>query len=666
MGFWLAGKEAPDGPRVALFAPLPPAKTGTADYAEALVARMAPLGDLDVFRTVPPRFNPSAYDVLVYHIANNPYHADFYQLALRHPGVIVLHDPNLHYLIQSLTLHRGETEAYLRETLYEVFGSEAAPAADAPVDTPPSRRFSMLRRILDRSRGAIVHSRFAEREVLRRGFEGPLAVIPHGADARDLDPAQCRRRLGLGAGPVIGVFGYQRPDKRILECLRLFHRLLGAHPEAELVVAGAPHPEVPLAESVSDLGLDGKVRLLGFMPDVQAFDECLAACDIILNLRRPTLGETSGTLMRSLGLGRVAFVTDEGACDDIPDGVCVKIPADDLEFDVARECLLWLCSDAQARRDIGLRAQEWVRGHCSWEAVAARHWDFVRQCAAPGKRPEARAEAIDRLRGENATGAYLERWVRPETPAGRYFREHEARLIHTLALTPAAGPRDRVLEMGCYLQITPALRDLLGYGEVRGCYAGSGPSDYREIVSRDRERFACYIDLFNAEADRFPYPDERFTTVLCCELIEHLERDPMHMLEEIHRVLKPGGFLVLTTPNVTSLRATAAMLRGSHPAHYNVYPDPRAERSAGDRHHREYTPGEVQRLLQDAGFVVERVETGPYSHGGPLHNDWVEALLAHHKLPAGLRGDCIFAVGKKDSLPRNRLPSWLYEQQAGG
>ena len=96
----------------------------------------------------------------------------------------------------------------------------------------------------------------------------------------------------------------------------------------------------------------------------------------------------------------------------------------------------------------------------------------------------------------------------------------------------------------------------LGYGEVRGCYYGPrGTTDHRTAVSIDGERFECEIDLFDAEKDPFPYPDEHFSTVLCCELIEHLAEDPMHMMAEINRILRPGGHLVLTTPNIASLRA---------------------------------------------------------------------------------------------------------------
>ena len=153
--------------------------------------------------------------------------------------------------------------------------------------------------------------------------------------------------------------------------------------------------------------------------------------------------------------------------------------------------------------------------------------------------------------------------------------------------------------MGSYLQITPALETRLGYGEVRGCYYGpAGKVDQRSVQSIDGEQFHCALELFDAEKDRFPYDDGYFSTVLCCELVEHLTEDPMHMMAEINRILRPGGHLVLTTPNIGSLRAIAAILTGYHPGFFPAYIRPRVEGEEPEaRHNREYTAREIALLV---------------------------------------------------------------------
>jgi SAM-dependent methyltransferase len=242
-----------------------------------------------------------------------------------------------------------------------------------------------------------------------------------------------------------------------------------------------------------------------------------------------------------------------------------------------------------------------------------------------------------------------------------YFETHQSRLAKTLEITPPAGPCDRVLEMGAYLQITPALKTRLGYSEVRGSYYGpAGRVDHRTVTSDEGEAFACYIDHFDAERDRFPYPDGHYATVLCCELIEHLAADPMHMMAEINRILKPGGHLVLTTPNAAGLRAIAAVLQGYHPGFFNAYIRPSQDGETEARHNREYAPREVRRLLENAGFQVVSLETGEFRDEPHPEFAWVRHLLQQYKLDPELRGDGIFAVGRKAGPVKERYPGWLY------
>ena len=185
--------------------------------------------------------------------------------------------------------------------------------------------------------------------------------------------------------------------------------------------------------------------------------------------------------------------------------------------------------------------------------------------------------------------------------------------MRTLEITPPATPgaHSRLLEMGCYMQITPALHRFLGYQEIRGSYFGrAGRTDFKVAHSATGEKFSCYIDLFDAEKDQFPYPDEFFDTVLCCELVEHLSLDPMHMMAEINRVLKPGGYLVLSTPNITGARGLQAILDSRHPGLFHTYVVPRPGTEEEGRHNREYTPADVRVLFESSGLELLRLETG--------------------------------------------------------
>src|ERR1044071_4425043 len=104
--------------RVAYFSPLPPARSGIADYSQALIEHLRPLLDLTVFSTPSQPFDPAPFAAALYHIGNNPSHTSIYETALRHPGVVVLHEGNLHHLVADLTIRRGDWDGYLAECEY--------------------------------------------------------------------------------------------------------------------------------------------------------------------------------------------------------------------------------------------------------------------------------------------------------------------------------------------------------------------------------------------------------------------------------------------------------------------------------------------------------------------------------------------------------------------
>jgi SAM-dependent methyltransferase len=265
-------------------------------------------------------------------------------------------------------------------------------------------------------------------------------------------------------------------------------------------------------------------------------------------------------------------------------------------------------------------------------------------------------------RGIRVEPEYLRGWA-ADNGSRDYIEHHIDRLEKTLEITPPGGPDDRILEMGAYLQITPALKTRLGYGEVRGCYYGeAGKVDHHVVRSDAGEEFVCDVDLFNAEKDCFPYEAGHFSTVLCCELIEHLSEDPMHMMAEINRILKPGGHLVLTTPNIASMRAIVAIVEGYHPGFFPAYirPAPQGEETEA-RHNREYTPKEIAQLVADAGFDLVRLETGPFKDVPKPEHAWAAHMLERYKLSTDLRGDGIYAVARKTGPVRRRYPAWLYE-----
>jgi SAM-dependent methyltransferase len=326
-----------------------------------------------------------------------------------------------------------------------------------------------------------------------------------------------------------------------------------------------------------------------------------------------------------------------------------------------------LVSRPEMARQLGERAKDYVARECNWATVAAQYAGFLDAVVhgkewAPDKESPFNAETQRTAETwPQPTLEYLRGWATGEASAS-YLNTHSTRLLKTLEITPPGGPDDRVLEMGAYLQITPALRSKLGYGEVRGCYYGKlGRIDHRTVTSAEGEAFECEIDHFDAEKDVFPYPDGHFATVICGELIEHLFEDPMHLMSQVNRILKPGGHLVLTTPNIAALRGISGILQGYHPGFFHAYIRPAEGTGEVDaRHNREYAPREIQQLLENSGFEVTVLETGEFRDEPHPEFGWILHLLERYRLSAELRGDGIYAVGRKTGAVRERYPAWLY------
>jgi hypothetical protein len=132
---------------------------------------------------------------------------------------------------------------------------------------------------------------------------------------------------------------------------------------------------------------------------------------------------------------------------------------------------------------------------------------------------------------EAAIEAFLSSIDIPEPNVCAYLQEHKERLIRTLSLLSLGNPRSSALELGSYLHIAAAMEQVLGYEAVRSAYhSASIGRDTRSLPIKGRQPFTTEIDLFDVESHVLLYSDSIFDLVLCCELIEHLVHDPMHML----------------------------------------------------------------------------------------------------------------------------------------
>ncbi len=307
--------------RVAVFTPLPPAKSGVAHYASLILPGLAKRVEVRAFDSF-ENYNRADFDEVIYQLGNNPHHEVMYAEAMREPGVIVLHDLVLHHLIVEMTLARGDAEAYVA-ALEASHGDAGAAWARGRAAGLHSEMGNFLLpasvEVANRSRAVIVHNEYARTRLIDFGVTTPIHVVAHPFVHEEC--SMDRASLGLTAEHrVIGFFGFLTSAKRAEVVLEAFRIAREKDPRLVLLIVGEAAPNI----DVEALRREG-VMMTGYVAD-EDFAAYYSIADRLVNLRYPTAGETSGTLIRALDAGKPVAVSDYAQFAEFPDDCVVKIP----------------------------------------------------------------------------------------------------------------------------------------------------------------------------------------------------------------------------------------------------------------------------------------------------------------------------------------------------
>ncbi len=359
---------------VGFFAPLPPAKTGVADYAAALLQALRKHGDV----------KPDAPgDIALYHVGNNQLHGAIYDRALEKPGVVVLHDA----VLQHFFLGRFNEPQYVDEFIFnygewtrslagDLWKHRARSGAD-----PRYFAWPMLKRIASTALTIVVHNPAAAAIVRRHAPDARIVEIPHlflmPQVPEAVDTLRFRNELRLGARTMlIGLFGHQRESKRIAVVLRALERVWQSGADVRLLIAGS-FASSDLERSLAGQLSDPRILHVGYLPE-RDFWRYAAAVDLCINLRYPTAAETSGVAIRLMGIGKPVVFSDGAEIARIPENACLRVETGPAEEELLANYIAWLARDRESAEEIGRRAGEHIAAHHAVEHVAAAYWEVLR------------------------------------------------------------------------------------------------------------------------------------------------------------------------------------------------------------------------------------------------------------------------------------------------
>ena len=380
--------------KVVVFTPLPPSPTGIADYSQMLLQGLGsrqPGWDIEAYtesEAAAVDWSPSTLPV--YQMGNSPHHDFIYRFVFRQPGVLVLHDLVLHHSRLASYLASPEVTDYRKDlgnkqkraralARLEEYAAEVEAAyprqgpsvAEVAIRTGGGRllyAYPLYELLVRASKMTLVHSLAARRQVLEACPESKVRRVRMGIELPDPVPREeARRRLGLGPGLILSSFGLVTPEKRIAMALRCVKRLLDEGFDAYYFLVGGSVPHFDALEQARSMDIAHRVKLTGRVSE-EDFWLYAFASDICLNLRFPSAGETSATLLRLMAAGRAVMITDQTHYLDFPDRVVSRVSLEGDEdglFCDVKELLL----HPERRKRIEERARRFIADQHSLDAM---------------------------------------------------------------------------------------------------------------------------------------------------------------------------------------------------------------------------------------------------------------------------------------------------------
>jgi glycosyltransferase involved in cell wall biosynthesis len=383
--------------------PLPPAETGIADYAFEILARLKNHFDIVIvddgdcrasanallLPTMPTAVwrdlrTRSSRGIDIYHLGNNRFHTGILERALGHPGLCAIHDASLTGLLSSTPKLRPAFRRFAEYDLgvhadrfikarerFEIFGWQ-------------DFLLRSLGLVADSSLGIVVHSEYVESLIRRRHQPHHLFRLHHhlADEFRSREGAAIANPLIVdflreNTGRVkVATFGFLTPPKRIDWLVEATRRALAAGADVALILGGKPHFDTKIPEMIRNLPRE-RVLVTGFLsePDMRGL---MCASDLHVALRFPSVGESSGTLTRALGLGVPSVVLDHEAFSEFPADHVVKVP---LTGDTAHrlgDVFIDFCANRAKYAERAAAARRWVIEHASLDRSVTHFAEAVR------------------------------------------------------------------------------------------------------------------------------------------------------------------------------------------------------------------------------------------------------------------------------------------------
>ncbi len=359
----------------------------------------------------------SRYDSVIYQVSNS-FHDHRYMIPCMKavPGVVVLHDYSVYYLVLGMTVRDGNLRA-LHDILESSYGDESWRIATKLLLSMISPyEIALSSALIGMSEAVIVHNRYTQEKVLRDSPAKKVGVIPMGiAEHKSADsPEMLRQRFGCGENDfVIVTAGSSSYTKRLGLILSSLKDVMKKFSGVRFMILGGGRLDSESARTIKELSLEDEVVRTGWVSKEEYLDRIQIA-DLVVDMRYPSGGETSASISRAIAAGKPVIVSAQGSFLELPDEFCIKVPVGGNEVENLSRAIGSLIAEPGKRAEMGRAAKEFSMNNMSLKGAAEAYLSFVRETIdSEADRVSNAAPLLERsLPGERALVSVIYRFFR--------------------------------------------------------------------------------------------------------------------------------------------------------------------------------------------------------------------------------------------------------------
>lgn len=376
--------------------PFAPKMSGISDYSVILVNALSEFfdvtlytdnyeieaSDVKAFKVLKhgvDEIDFDSFDYRLYNMGNNAeYHIYIYDAAVEHPGALIMHDLSICDFMQGYIKAKGYP---YYSYIYENFGLEAFTILkEAKIDKTFGKgivsKLMLNDGLLKSGNKIIVHSDFSRNKILETGLVSEdkirkIKMIEQIKTGEEFIPkAELLNKFKIPDDAVIiCAFGFASDFKFNVETARAVKELNRELDKklCYVMVGSGNYADEEIKE--------GEVIKTGFTT-IEEFNSFVNCADIIVNLRYPPLGETSGSMLRILQLGKPCITNNGGWFSEIPDDTVIKISVDNVEQEL-KMTLKELVTDPEKAKDVGDNAAAYIRENHGKSLIAKEFYDYL-------------------------------------------------------------------------------------------------------------------------------------------------------------------------------------------------------------------------------------------------------------------------------------------------